>query len=422
MNVDIRFPSYDALNRAYVTWRPVEVTLRLVGAPTLPPPLPAPPLPATLPVALSGKTLVGGGQLAFATTLTHLGTPTLVVNLKTDGTPQKVWVGGRFPSASTKFGDVALEARAGHGGPLLGSHPLMVRVRKDANLLSAGERDRFLAALATLNGAGTGRYNDFRDMHVGGAPDFEAHGGPGFLPWHRAYLLDFERELQAIDGQVALPYWRFDKAAPSLFATSFIGKPNTLNQVQFAAGHPLLAWVAFGPPGVQRGQGVGPTTVPNVRTEVQTLALGGLPNPNYNGFRAMQSNPHNPAHMSHVNGWITNPTTAPRDPLFFLLHCNVDRLWAKWQFVTRLHDPNDPRSFTPAAGFPPGHRLPDLLWPWCGPLPAPRPATAPGGGMAASPMTNTPGSSPKVGAMIDYLGTVAATHHAFAYDDVPFQK
>ena len=30
--------------------------------------------------------------------------------------------------------------------------------------------------------------------------DMLASGGtPGFLPWHRAYLLDLERELQAID-------------------------------------------------------------------------------------------------------------------------------------------------------------------------------------------------------------------------------
>jgi tyrosinase len=39
----------------------------------------------------------------------------------------------------------------------------------------------------------------------------QAHGDRGFLPWHRAYLLDLERELQGIDPQVTLPYWRFDR-------------------------------------------------------------------------------------------------------------------------------------------------------------------------------------------------------------------
>ena len=81
------------------------------------------------------------------------------------------------------------------------AHPTMVRVRKNANRLTTAERDRFLRALATLNGSGIGRFTEFRDMHVGGAPDSEAHGGSGFLPWHRIYLLDLERELQAIDAR-----------------------------------------------------------------------------------------------------------------------------------------------------------------------------------------------------------------------------
>ncbi|OWK25570.1 hypothetical protein AJ87_08815 [Rhizobium yanglingense] len=36
-------------------------------------------------------------------------------------------------------------------------------------------------------------------------------------PWHRAYLLDFERALQGIDAEVSLPYWRFDQASPNVF-------------------------------------------------------------------------------------------------------------------------------------------------------------------------------------------------------------
>jgi len=413
VNVSVKFPSYDSQGRAFVTWRPVEVKLTLAGAPAG---------ASNVPVTVSAKSSAGGGALAFATTLTHLGTPSINLNLPANGAPVSVWVGGLYPKASASYGDVVLEVRAAAGNQLLGSQALMVRVRKNADDLTAAERDRFLSALATLNGSGTGRYTSFRDMHVGGPPDLEAHGGPGFLPWHRAYLLDFERELQAIDASVSLPYWRFDKAAPNLFSRAFIGLPDSLNRVQFSAGHPLLGWVAFGAAGIQRGRGVGPTTVPALFSEAQTLNTGGSLHASYSTFRNMQGNPHGSAHMSHGSGWITSPPTAPRDPVFFLLHCNVDRLWAKWQWAAKLHDPADPRSFTPAAGFPPGHRLNDALWPWCGPLAAPRPTTAPGGTLAASPMTAAPGLSPKCRDMIDYLGTVAAAHQAFAYDDVPFQK
>lgn len=411
MNVEISFPSYDAHSRTFVTWRPVEVLLKLVAPP---------PGVAAVDVKVAAKTLASGGRLVFSTVLTHQGSSSIDVTLPANGQGVPIFVGGEFPSASTRYGDVSVEVRDKTSNQVLGTQALMVRARKDADSLTTAERDRFLAALATLNGAGTGLYSNFRDMHVGGPPDIEAHGGPGFLPWHRAYLLDFERELQAIDPEVTLPYWRFDQAAPKLFNRAFIGVPNALNQVQFAAGNPLTGWVAFGSPGIERGRGVGPTTVPSVRSEAQTLLMGGVPNPTYGNFRSMQGNPHGSAHMSHVNGWITNPTRAPRDPLFFLLHCNVDRLWAKWQWATKIHDPAAPDSFV-AGAFLPGHNLPDALWPWCGPLTAPRPITAPGGGLASSPMTPAPATSPVVRDMIDYLGTVSARHHAFAYDDVPFQ-
>jgi tyrosinase len=410
LNVEIRFPKYDTKRRTFVTWRPVEVMLKLVAPPSG---------VASVDVKVAAKTVASGGRLLFATVLTHSGKSSIDVTLPATGKEVRIWVGGEFPNASSRYGDVSVEVRAKKGNQLLGTQDLMVRIRKDANGISTAERDRFLAALATLNGAGTGRYNQFRDMHVAGPPDIEAHGGPGFLPWHRTYLLDFERELQAIDAEVTLPYWRFDKAAPKVFDRAFMGLPNTLNQVQFAAGNPLTGWVASGPPGIDRGRGVGPTTVPSLRTEAQTLALG-APGPNYGNFRTMQGNPHGTAHMSHGAGWITNPATAPRDPIFFMLHCNVDRLWAKWQWATKIHDPASPASFVTGA-FRPGHNLPDALWPWCGPLKAPRPTNAPGGVLATSPMTAAPPTSPVIRDMIDYLGTVSKTHHAFAYDDVPFQ-
>jgi len=32
------------------------------------------------------------------------------------------------------------------------------------------------------------------------------------------------------------------------------------------------------------------------------------------------------------------PGTSPNDPLFFLNHCNVDRLWANWQATASTPD------------------------------------------------------------------------------------
>lgn len=412
MEVVIDITTADHLGRAFVTWRPVEARLRLVNVPQG---------SAAVPVTVSCSTRANGGKLLFATTLTDQGQATLDLALPEDGSDVTIFVGGEFQSPSSAFGDVSIEVRESASNVLLGNRPVMVRIRKNANALTSAERDRFLVALAALNAAGTGPYANFRDMHVAGAPSKEAHGGPGFLPWHRTYLLDFERLLQAIDAEVTLPYWRFDQAAPNIFNRNFMGVANGLGQVQFSAGHPLLSWVAWGSAGIVRGAGVGPSTVPSLKSEAQTLTLGGV-HGGFGPFSGMESNPHGPAHMSHLSGWITVIGTAPRDPIFFLLHCNVDRLWSKWQWVRGIYDPSNAIAFTPNAGYPLGHRLHDQMWPWCGPLPAPRPTTAPGGPLAASPMTIAPGPSPRIHDMIDYLGTVpGAAHLDFAYDDVPFQ-
>ena len=125
--------------------------------------------------------------------------------------------------------------------------------------------------------------------------------------------------------------------------------------------------------------------------------------------------------MSHDAGVITNPGTAPQDPLFFLLHCNVDRLWAKWQWAFRLHDPAAARAFT-AGPDPP--RSPPRRPPLAVERTASRrrgPPPLPEAGWPPSPMTDAPGTSPRVRDAIDYFGLTTSAHLGFAYDDVPFQ-
>ena len=49
---------------------------------------------------------------------------------------------------------------------VIGTTSLMVRVRKNANTLTTAERSRLLAAFATLNNRGMGRFADFRNVHT----------------------------------------------------------------------------------------------------------------------------------------------------------------------------------------------------------------------------------------------------------------
>ena len=410
MNVELTIPGSDAMGRNSLTWTPVEAQARIVDA------------TGSAALAITLQSAGSGGRLRFATTRTHLSTPTLQLSLPASGEPVRFFIAGEFGRPSIALGDAVIEARGSGNLGVLGRKRVTVRIRKNADTLTAAERDRFLAALATLNGGGSGRFRDFRDMHVLAATA-EEHGNVGFLPWHRAYILDLERELQAIDASVTLPYWRFDRPAPNVFTRQFMGVPNAAGRVQFTSGHPLNTWRTDGALGISRVPRFARDAAPtNVRNEAETIALGGPPaTASYANFDEMEIDPHGSAHMSFSLGFIRQIETAARDPLFFMLHANVDRLWAKWQWVRRRTDPGHPRAFAPAVPDRIGHRLGDTMWPWNGVTGGKRPKTAPGGGLAPSPSTPAPGTTPTVAAMIDYQAVAGGAPLAFGYDDVPFE-
>ena len=192
-----------------------------------------------------------------------------------------------------------------------------------------------------------------------------------------------------------------------------------MGTVGFAASNPLQFWKTDGMLGIARRPLFNASTDSAfVIDQASTLALGGSTG-QYNSFQNMEGNPHGSAHSS-FGGSISSIGTAARDPLFFLLHCNVDRLWAVWQKSFGRFDASLAASFDSSSPFV-GHRLNDTMWPWNGITGSPRPPSAPGGTLATSPIVGAPGSSPVVRDMLDYQGKInPANRLGFDYDDVPF--
>ena len=409
MNVQLQINNSLSPSARFVSWAPSPCRIRVTN--------PAGGTPPSATVTITGKSVAGGGAVVFrlGTTGAFANSVTLTVPLA--GTSVPFFVAGRFGRPSVNNGDVTIEART--GSTLVGSVPVMVRVRKNANNLTPGERDRLVSAFAQLNNQGAGRFADFRDMHTSVSSP-QAHGAPGFLPWHRAYLLDLERELQLIDPSVALPYWRFDLPSPNIFTLAFLGVSDSLGTVQFGPANPLQFWKTDGITGVNRRPFFSTATAPpGLRNEAQTLALGN-PGNLYRLFRSLEGNPHASAHSS-FGGSISSIHTAARDPLFFLLHCNVDRLWAKWQRQFSRFDQAVTAAYDSNPGNPIGHNLPDTMWPWNGITGGTRPPTAPGGAMAASACVSAPGAAPRVSNCLDYQGSVSSVGRlGFDYDDVQF--
>lgn len=421
----------DAPAGRYLGWTPSPAALRVLD-----------PDGATAPIrVVLGNRTGAGGKLVFRADRKDPALDELTVDLAVDGRPSGFVVAGRFGAPSVVDGDAPLLIRrAVAARPLLASFPLMVRIRKNANLLATAERDALLAALAGLNSDGT--FQSFRNVHVG-ATEREAHGLDGFLPWHRGYVLDLERELQRRAPAVALPYWRFDEPAPRLFTGAFLGTSDQAGVVRFAPSNPLRTWSTDGQLGISRRPLFDTATRPAnggtqgpPRTEQQTIAIGdtfaGLVRPpqvpGRPPVRGLEANPHGRAHTS-FGGSIGAVATAARDPLFFLLHCNVDRLWAKWQWLRRRFDTQSALSYAfggavPASGVPRvGHNLLDTMWPWNDVRTAPRPTFAPPRPrFPAAAVTAAPGRRPTVRSMIDYQAHGSAEDRlGFDYDDVPYQ-
>jgi len=344
--------SRDASAR-YLTWSPCPCRVRVSDR--------AGSTEDFVDLTISARSSSNGGEIEFRRNNTGTFQNSISLRVPTQGESVSFYAAGKFDAPSTADGDVAIQAR--DGTTLLGSVDVMVRIRKNADTLTAGERDRFISAMARLNNQGQGRFTDFREMHTN-ASDPQAHGEPAFLPWHRAYLLDLERELQAIDASVALPYWRFDQVAPALFRRNYLGESDRFGNVEFDPTNPLSAW-----------------------TTDSVLGINRSPN-----FDARNEAPP----------------------------CNVDRLWAKWQRQNNRFDQADPDAFED-GGNSEGHNLSDTMWPWNGITSGSRPPTAPGGALTGSPAVNAPGPEPYVRDMLDYQGAVNHLGRlGFDYDDVEY--
>lgn len=173
------------------------------------------------------------------------------------------------------------------------------------------------------------------------------HAGWFFLPWHRGYLAAFEAILdewiQANGGPTdwALPYWNYlndgnptarDMPQEFLDATLPDGSPNALSNATRGGATTL------GPqPWVPRDITLAAQTGSPVYTAAPgTLNYGGA----ISGFAhqgdltgAVEGNPHNLVHVmigGTSGGWMSDPDYAALDPIFWMHHCNIDRLWEAW--------------------------------------------------------------------------------------------
>jgi hypothetical protein len=182
--------------------------------------------------------------------------------------------------------------------------------RGDHRALSAQDRQQFNDAIQQAHADGS--YQALALVHA----DMTTHrmhsmagpvGTQRFLPWHRVYVLRMEELLRSKKPGLSIPYWNY---AEEEQRPDWVWQPPQVVRDTPGAGTPsgsLPSWAY-------------------VNNLVNNTTA-------YTDFTSnLEVNAHNDVH-NWCNGTISTPETAAKDPIFWLLHSNVDRIWDAWQLT-----------------------------------------------------------------------------------------
>jgi hypothetical protein len=250
-------------------------------------------------------------------------------------------------------------------------------IRRNVATISQAERDRLRDALLKLDTtkffpSGISYWDMqeeiHKNAHAGGG---DVHGGPAFIPWHRELCNRMEGLLREVDPDLSLHYWdwttdpRNSTGGTNLFTAQFMGSASG------DAGPPLDTFESTEPghTTIWRDLVAGapsPANVPNFKADADMLVVGdALPQgQQYQAFGAAVQNMHNDIHSSYIRGTIGQPHFSFHDPFVFLLHSNVDRLFAMWQAQPGKSWRLDPNLVYGVDGA--SASINDLVEPWAG--------------------------------------------------------
>jgi tyrosinase len=257
-----------------------------------------------------------------------------------------------------------------------------LKVRRDIRTLTKAERNELRDAFLKLKNEGnpfTGvTYDTFNRLHDADDMMLYGHMAPSFLPWHRYFVYLMELQLQNLTGNpnLTIPYWDFieDSGLTSVFRADFMGGNGIGNSSTIAAriaeAHGVAdvnSPVLDGPFAYHKGKwncSEGPLvpflrrdfgfvefspTLPDRSQLAQCMHLNiydifpfDAHSDKNISFRACvegwasvygeQDFLHNRVH-AYIGGNMREIRSSSTDPVFYLVHANVDRIFASWQRI-----------------------------------------------------------------------------------------
>ncbi len=179
--------------------------------------------------------------------------------------------------------------------------------RKDQATLTDTEKSRYICAYRMIMDDGTlGQLVDIHhEMHM-------QHTNARLLPWHRVFLHLFEEALHNYHPDVCVPYWDWTKQSE----------------------HHVPDWLVGFTPTVQTPtRTISVVRSPGSEANLASIVSGtatAMTKTSYDQFSAPINGIHGGVHI-WCGGTMSDAAVSPADPIFWLHHANLDRLWWRWR-------------------------------------------------------------------------------------------
>lgn len=192
-------------------------------------------------------------------------------------------------------------------------------VRKPWSELTTSEKSAYINAIKDLSSSDVDNLADEHDRLF-----FDGiHDADEFLPWHRIFITFFEELVQAEDPDVTLPYWDWYEETSwddthELFEDASSGSMGLFGYTIIEAGSPWNYTRTF------------PSIFSNWNPNESDPDLSETSVTDFSDDIEGEDNdePHNYGH-AFVGGTM-NSRPSPGDPIFYLHHSMVDKVWGDW--------------------------------------------------------------------------------------------
>jgi tyrosinase len=178
-----------------------------------------------------------------------------------------------------------------------------------------------------------------------------------FVAWHRIFLYYFEQIVRSVIEELhgaeaakswALPYWNYCRGGE--YATL----PEEFRRKTKPDGSRNHLFVSERSPVINGGGELGRATTESRKAVARRHFIGKA---EFGGKRekirqfgdensrgVLEGTPHGTVHggVGGRAGWMSNILAAAKDPIFWLHHCNIDRIWSEWTAKGQgRHNPTD---------------------------------------------------------------------------------